>query len=553
MKNFLMLSVLCPFSLLAQPTQQPVSKKIYIDSAGQYYQQASLPVYLFVANSLDGKPVALQSTAHKEIVLEGHGMHTFKHENRDTNGFDEIQIFADGIAPVTTSSFVNAPAHQSGNRQYYGAGLSTSLKAKDEMSGVEAIFYSVNGKPYEKYKPQTFSTEGKFEYYYYATDRTGNSEKAKSHSFTIDLSAPVSYHNFIGISSENVISTNSSIYLTVSDTLSGIAKIFYKFDKESYRNYVGGNIPFQYLADGDHVLTYYAVDNVTNKEAEKSMKFYLDKTAPIMSADVLGDKFIVGEKVYFSGRTKLKLTAVDNKSGIKEVMYSVDNEPFIKYQDPFYLPNRSGVHNVRFYANDNTSNNAKDDFQHSIGMIYVDLTGPSLDHSFIGPMFIKADTVFVSPKTTISLSANDPEAGLKKIAYSLDGASDETTFTKPIDVAKDGLHKLAYYGYDNVNNKNAKETFFVTDTQGPTITHQFSSSANKEGKYAAYTTVYLAAADTEVGADQIRYSINGTKEQFYIAPLKGFTKNKEYIIKVTATDMLGNSSSTEIKFKTDKY
>jgi hypothetical protein len=537
--------------------QQPAhEKKIYIDSLGRYYQQATMPVYLFIASTSDGKPTAMKPVSKKEIVLEGHGMHSFKHENIVTKETDEYHIFADGLAPVTTPSFTRAPEHLANGKQFYGSGLVVALKSKDEMSGLEEIYHSTNAEAFQKYSPPSFATEGEFVYAYYALDRTGNAEKVKSKIFTIDLSAPTSFHNFVSISSENVISTNSTVYLTVSDNLSGIAKTFYKFDKETFKPYVGGNIPFQYLPDGDHTLTYYSVDNVTNKETEKSFTFYLDKTAPIMSADVLGDKFLVGERVYFSGRTKLKLTAVDNKSGVKNMMYSINNEPELKYTEPFYLPGRSGLHNVKFRAVDNTNNPIKDDFEHTVGVIYVDLTGPAISHTFNGPTFNKADTLFISPKTRVTLAGNDPEAGLKKITYRLDGApaaTDETTYSKPIELATDGMHKLIYFGYDNVNNKNTRETFFIADTHGPEITSQFASPANKEGKYPSYTTLYLAAVDAEVGADQIQYSINDAKPQPYLSPIKGFMKNKEYTLKITATDMLGNSSATEVKFKTDTY
>jgi hypothetical protein len=343
----------------------------------------------------------------------------------------------------------------------------------------------------------------------------------------------------------------------MSDNLSGVAKVFYKFDKENFRQYPGGEskIAFQYMSDGEHTLTYYSVDNVTNKEVEKSVKFYLDKTSPIMSADVLGDKFIVGDKVYFSGRTKLKLTAVDNKSGVKEMMYSINTDPFAKYSEPFYLPGKAGYHTVRFYAVDNTSNTATDDFHHSVGVVYVDLTGPSISHGFIGSTFVRADTVFVNPKTKVALYANDPEAGLKKIAYSLNGQSDELTYTtgKPIEMTNSsGMQTLDYFGYDNVNNKNSKSTFFIVDTKGPAISYQFGVAPNKE-KYPSYTSLFLSATDAEVGTDQIKYSINGAKEQPYISQIKGFVKNKSYTITISATDLLGNVSTTEVKFKTDRY
>ena len=412
-KLITLFSIIVLFPAWAQ-TQPESEKKAFVDSLGRYYQQASLPVYLMVATSPDAKPLPLQSLTRKEVKLEGHGVHTVRHINHINQTEDEFQVFADGLGPVTTLALTEAPSSQRGERVFFGGGLQARLTSKDEMSGVETIYHSINGVPYTKYQKPDFSKEGKYTYRFYATDRTGNTEKVKIRTFTVDRTPPVSYHNVVSISSANVISTNSSIYFNTTDTLSGVAKTLYAFDKEPLRPYGGGNIAFQYLADGDHMLRYQSVDAVGNTESERTFSFYLDKTAPIMSADVLGDKFIVGDRVYFSGRTKLKLTAVDNKSGVKEVRYALNDGEMITYQDPFYLPNRSGIHKVRFQAIDQTNNPVKDDFEHGVGIIYLDLTGPTLNHLFQGTTFTKADTVYISPRTGVMITGSDPEAGLKK-------------------------------------------------------------------------------------------------------------------------------------------
>jgi hypothetical protein len=74
----------------------------------------------------------------------------------------------------------------------------------------------------------------------------------------------------------------------------------------------------------------------------------------------LGDRFIVDERVYFSGRTKLKITAIDNKVGIKKVMYSVNEEAFSAYAEPFYLPARQGTHTIKYHAIDSLDNRTSD-------------------------------------------------------------------------------------------------------------------------------------------------------------------------------------------------
>ncbi|MBN8652848.1 MAG: hypothetical protein J0L67_15550 [Cytophagales bacterium] len=536
----------------AQPTQPEHTKKTHVDSAGRYYQQAALPVLLFVAPSAEAKPVQLKSADGKPIFLEGHGVHTLRHHDVVTNSVDAYYLYADGIAPVTSIQLTDSLA-QTNLKTLFKNKVAVSLKATDEMSGVEAIYYSVNSSAYQPYQPIVLG-EGNYSYYYYSVDKTGNAEKPQVQTFKVDASAPKTFHNIVGISSQKVISTASTIYLTATDSMGGVAQTFYKIDKEKFKLYPGGNIAFQQLTDGEHTLTYYSVDNVGHKEAEKSVSFYFDKTAPIMSADVLGDKFLVGERVYFSGRTKLKLTAIDNKSGIKEVMYSMNNEPYQTYADPFYLPNRSGIHNVRYYAIDNTNNKANDNFAQSIGVIYLDLTGPALAHSFTGPTFVKADTVLVSQQTKITLTATDPESGLKKIAYSFDNDQNETPYTnKPLEVKRHGLHTLTIFGYDNVNNKNMKSVIFFSDSHGPEIHERFTVAAGAEGKYPSYTNIYLSATDAEVGAGEIWYTVNGGKSQLYAAPIKGFDKNKHYTLKIKALDLLGNVSEKTVEFKTDRY
>ena len=555
MKNYyFLLLLILPMSLFAQ-LQPEHTKKIFVDSAGRYYQQASLPLYLYVGTSESAQPVPMQTLEKKEMYLEGHGEHSFKHENYLTKENDVFVIYADGKAPVTTSSFLEAPTYSSGNRQYYGVGLEVTLAQKDEMSGIDAIYHSTNRSDFSAHSdvPVAFASEGQNLYSYYSVDRTGNAEQVKTKTFTVDLTPPIAFHNFIGISSENVISTNSSIYLSVSDTVSGVASSHYKFDEEKFRIYKGGNIAFSYLDDGYHTISYYSEDNVQNKGAEQNFRFYVDKTAPIMSADVLGDKFIVGKRVYFSGRTKLKITAIDNKSGLKRVMYTINEEDEAEYREPFYLPNRSGIHNIKFYAVDHTDNPVKDDFEHTVGVIYVDLTGPSLNHSYDGPSFTKADTMYISPVTKVVLTAKDPEAGLKNIKYNFGNETDETLYSKSFSITLEGLHHLNYFGYDNVNNRNSKETYFILDTNGPEITYQFANSANDEGVYPSYTTIYLAATDAEVGTKRISYSINGGKEQSYVSPLRGFEKNKKYKVVITAYDLLGNLSEIEMVFNTDTY
>ncbi len=550
-------------------TQPTHPKKHYIDSLNRYYQQAELPVYIFIATSPDGKPIPLAPNEQREvkaIYLDGHGKHNLKHSDALHQTEDKYSIYADGFAPISTLSFLNAPRYNNGSKQYFGQNLSLNLTTKDEMSGIEGLYNSLNAEPFTKYtEPLRFEKEGNYNHKYYAVDNVGNVEALKTNDFVVDLSTPTTYHNVTGIAEANVISTTTKIYLTPSDSISGLARTFYRLDNEPDKPYIARNlVPFSYLPDGNHTLTYYSIDNVENRETTKSFSFYLDKTSPIMSADILGDRFIVGDKVYFSGRTKLKLTAVDNKSGIKEINYSVDGLDYTAYKDPFYLPSQSGLHTIRYYALDKMGNQgvgnadqSNDTYLHNVGQVYVDLTGPILNYQYTGPIFQKGDTMYISERSRVQLTAYDPEAGLQKITYSIDGEPQENPYQNAFTVSEKGAHKVQFYGYDNVNNRNLRDFNFIVDNEGPIIYPSFSNAPSRKidgvPVYPSYVTLFLAATDMSTGIENIYYTINGEAEQPYLGMIRGLKKNRQYVIYIRTTDLLGNESKKTINFNTDKY
>jgi hypothetical protein len=570
-------------------TQLTHEKGSYVDSLNRYYQQAELPLYVYVSHTPNQAPTQIAEERSendkgkmdlKPIYLDGHGKHYLRHIDGLHNVSQNFAVYADGIAPKSDVSFLTAPRFNRNGIQYYGKGLTVTASTKDEMSGINTLYNAVTGASYTAYNGAiTFDTEGEQSYAFYAVDNVGNVEKANIRKFVVDLTSPESYHNVVGVAKEKIISLSTKIYLTISDKLSGVNGTYYRFDDGKWREYVPNTVlPLDQLNDGEHTLYYYSIDNVSNKEEEKKFEFYLDRTAPIMSADVLGDRFIVGDQVYFSGRTKLKLTAVDNKAGIKKTLYSVDGKDYQEYSEPFYLPSKSGVHIIRYYALDNMENegagnrNTKfDEYKHNVSTVYVDLTGPALSYQYLEPKFVKGDTVFITGNTPIKLSAFDPESGLQKITYSVDGIADETTYNQPIKVTENGTHTINYFGYDNVNNRNVGTFTFVVDNKPPDVYVTYSISPNrwedappaanagtnssneKVPVYPSYVTLFLAATDQQTGFDEIRYSLNNEKPKVYEGLIKGFEKNKTYTIVIMAEDKLGNKTQKTIRFKTDKY
>ena len=132
------------------------------------------------------------------------------------------------------------------------------------------------------------------------------------------------------------------------DNLSGLQKITYRLDENKTEIYKG-SIYIGWLPEGEHTLTYQAFDNVDNEEVEQKYTFFIDKSAPILTREILGNSYMVNGKEYSSGKSRLQLLAIDNKAGIEAIYYSINDSEYMLYDQPVTL-NEKGKLTIKSYA-----------------------------------------------------------------------------------------------------------------------------------------------------------------------------------------------------------
>jgi len=547
--------------------------KYYVGEDGKLFWNKKLPAYIRIAPTPTDSGLLMQSEVTKKYTnpyyFDTEGKNrirsrwaTDQQSKKTTQPQIEViwEVYVDGIAPYSKLNYQKSSQYFNGKNLYLGSNLLLDIISQDNNSGVQQRYYSLNE---ENYKPAeqaiNVDKEGEQVLKYYAVDKVGNIEKVKEKKFILDLTPPKTYYNITGISDGEVIALSTKIYLSAEDSLSGVAKIFYRIDDGKEVLYrTGTRIPLFNLKDGDHQLHIYSIDKVNNKEPETVVKFYLDRTAPIVAADILGDRYLMGEKIFFSGRTKMKLTAVDNKAGVENIFYSINGGKFSKYEDPFYLPTVQGIHIVKYYATDKVQNNSSgktssyEKYKHVVNRIYVDLTGPIISHKLIGPTYKTRDTVFISKETKLKFTAIDKESGLQYISYSLDKNPEENRYEKPIHMNEPGFHKLVYYGYDNVNNRNRGELTFYVDSEGPEIKYNYSIASQgikiDLPVYPYHVVLYLGATDQIIGTKELFYSINKGTLKSYSFSVSGFKRNTMNTVDIKARDFLNNETNLELKF-----
>ena len=153
---------------------------------------------------------------------------------------------------------------------FVNGAAAVTLEASDELSGVENIYYSLDGESYTIYSaPVEMREEREYLLTYFAADHVGNAEKPKEVRIVPDLAAPQTSLEISGDRFENILSGRSKILLKAEDKGMGVERIMYRIDGEAWRNYqlpVNAGI----LEQGEHTLAYYAVDLTGNREEEKT-------------------------------------------------------------------------------------------------------------------------------------------------------------------------------------------------------------------------------------------------------------------------------------------
>ena len=285
-------------------------------------------------------------------------------------------------------------------------GLRCSLASQDELSGVDTTYVSVNDEPWKPYAAElNLNKEMDVVFRYYAADKVGWAETPSALRFTVDLSPPTTKHAIEGNAIGTVLSSQAKFRITSGDTLSGVAIVNARFDKQDFKPVTDEQVAVDALPDGDHTLSYYAVDKVENKETEHVIPFYLDRTPPTVEAKVVGDLLLAPTGTrYVSSRSHVDLTAQDNKIGVDKIVYAFDDVNFLQYGNQFLLPAKSGAAKLSYRASDKLNNTS------TVAVLpyTMDLAPPQSVHHIIGPS-IKCGRIFTlrAPRASSFSSTDD--------------------------------------------------------------------------------------------------------------------------------------------------
>lgn len=543
------------FGSIAQETEK---KTFYIDSTGNLYVSPNQPVHIYMGTKPDGSNAVLLRNINKNstsLTWNGSGPQLMSHLDLYKGRKIRFELYADGIPPQTSIDPKSLNVLEQKDATIIRGGSIIELNATDEEAGVDKIYYSINGTSFAPYNsPINLTDDGEYEIKVYSTDKLGNSEPVVSRKIIVDATPPLTEIAFMGDKYEDIFSGRAALTLTASDRF-GVAGTKVMIDSSG--KWTDYNQPLQTagLAEGYHTLTWYSTDRAGNNEEPKNYRFFVDKTPPVVVEEIEGNSYMIGTREFSSGRSRLKVMAVDNKAGVKEIYYSLNSREFKLYEKPVLLADILGTVKLKTYAIDRVNNRSNSEAKaQSFTMPTIDISGPELGHRFIGPKVIIRDTLWIGPATKIELLATDKEAGVNRIEYSINQAQNSQYFD-PFVLTDDGFYKLEFTGYDNVENVNVSGLTFKVDTQAPEIFWHFSVKPigfeqienHDLPVYPANVRIYVGESDNLTASNTIKYSINGNKSQDYSTPITNLKAGINELI-IWATDALGNTRMEAVRF-----
>lgn len=238
-------------------------------------------------------------------------------------------------------------------------------------------------------------------------------------------------------------------------TSSKLAFIEYKIDNSTYLHYKD---PIELKEEGTYKLAHKGVDVLGNVEKEEVYTIIVDKKAPDVVADIVGEFFIHDNVRYYKPGAKLDVKAFDDSSGLDFILVNTihnDKGGNLPY-DPAnpVIFDKPGAYTIIIRAIDKVANLSKKktlNFQ-------VDGRKPVATHKIIPePKLIDKD-VFCKVESTVTLEAEDSESGVYKIEYSIDKAK-WSEYKNSVTIGSDPLFKIYYRAVDNVGNVSSEKEY----------------------------------------------------------------------------------------------
>jgi hypothetical protein len=484
-----------------------------------------------------------------------------------------------GIAKVQVS--IQATSGANSGKYWDGTGFNSASELLQAAS--------VSGTNWSLTFPASNFSDADYTVIAYAVDNVGNFT-SDTNTFDIDNVAPTSSIVATAPNAAGWNNANLTPSLSATDAVSGVTTIFWSYSgaQTNSGSHAGGssfNLS-QINVEGTTTVTYHAIDNAGNVEADKTYVVKLDKTPPTNSLSLVNQgtvggsatSFLSGTKIFYngsasSGRTfQIQNAVADTLAGPASSLFGALGGTSTGFT--FATSTVSTPSGGPYVSNTFTWNNPTSSAPTEI-VTGADVAGNTLAATTLTlTNDVTAPTTTATPtpapngngwnnaNVSVGLSATDGTAsGVASITYSATGAQTISTTTVSGSsatvptITTEGTTTISYSALDNVGNVETTKTQVVKidkqNPDAPTLTTVPSvikngqalsvTSASDNGPSGVTSVSYYYCAGTSCTPGTLIGS--GSTGPSYSFTWSSQPADGTYTIAAKTTDAAGNASA----------
>lgn len=391
------------------------------------------------------------------------------------------------------------------NRYFSDGKSSFEIRPVEDPKYLERIEISLDEGDFSVYSGKMhFDQEGFHLVRFRASDPVLNWSPLQEFRVYVDLTPPKSFAFWHGPSfqrdSVTYVSSQSVLQIAAQDTVSGVSQVVWEEGGKS-KAFPG---QAHFTAEGEHVVHFFGVDNVGNREQVQELKFVVDNKPPTTTAEIHGQTYKFDSGLFVSGGSEIALISQDAGSGVKTIEYQINGGLVTEYHHA--VPVIEKKVELKFHAIDEVGNSEP----WKSMTVFQDTNPPMIAVDKVGTHLMSGGRIFATQGFALNVTAKDDETGLKEILISRDGKTFDKAQSGKIVFDQPGEFHFYAKAVDRVGNTaEANPYTVIIDNQAPkTVVKTNDKLVLKDGVYvsAIPNQLEFSVQDDGVGVDRTEVS-----------------------------------------------